>query len=288
MAKMGGAWHGAGVSLAYAAVGFSPIVALALAIAAVCSLTLSASVLVGAASVAAVFLWRRFPSSRQAVLEGLCAGLVAVLGYDLARWVTIATGWWGDFIPSIGGWLLGTQQPDVVLGYAYRWLGDGAGMGMAFVVSVRHLAPALRSRAKLALGFGYGVAIWLSLIATLLISPDGQRLLFPLTPVTLVLSLGGHLIYGGVLGGWVIKARVSSLLAYGSRTTSSACWWWRSRASSHRQLVSAIQTGHGRLIFPKDDAAIGPRQPLHQGGSRQGEFAHRLADPSAAAARYSP
>jgi hypothetical protein len=194
---------GVGLALAYAAVGFSPILALALAIGSVCGLPLSATVLVGSACIGAVFLVRRFPESRQPALEGFCAGLLAVFGYDLARWLTIAAGWWGDFIPSIGGWLLGTQQPDIVVGYAYRWLGDGGGMGMAFVVAVRLVAPTLGGRTNLALGFAYGVAIWVCLIVTLLISPDGQHLLFPLTLVTLALSLGGHLIYGGLLGVWV-------------------------------------------------------------------------------------
>ena len=204
----------AGVSLAYAAVGFSPIVALALAIAGVCSLPVGASILIGAACLLAVFLLRHFPQSRLPALEGICAGLVAVLGYDLARWLTIAAGWWGDFIPSIGGWLLGTQQPDIVLGYAYRWLGDGAGMGLAFVVAMRLMLPTLQSRITLAAGFAYVVGIWVCLIVTLLISPDGQRLLFPLTLVTLALSLGGHLIYGGLLGVWVAWSRLIPALSW--------------------------------------------------------------------------
>jgi hypothetical protein len=166
----------AGVALSYAAVEFSPIAALALAIAELCRLTVSASVLIGPASLGAVFLVRRFPSARGSALEGF-AGLLAVLGYDIARWLTIAAGWLGDFIPSIGGWLLGTQQPDMVLGYTYRWLGDGGGMGMAFVVAIRLMAPTLGSRSKFVLGVAYGVAIWCCLIATLMISPDGQLIL---------------------------------------------------------------------------------------------------------------
>jgi hypothetical protein len=196
----------AGLALSYAGVGFSPIAALALAIAEVCRLTVSASLLIGLALLLAVFLVRRFPSARGPALEGFCAGLLAVLGYDIARWLTIAAGWWGDFIPSIGGWLLGTQQPDVIIGYTYRWLGDGGGMGMAFVVAVRLLAPALGPQCRFALGVAYGVAIWWCLIATLIISPDGQQLLFPLTPTTLALSLGGHLIYGGLLGAWTARS----------------------------------------------------------------------------------
>lgn len=49
-------------------------------------------------------------------------------------------------------------------------------------------------------GVVYGIAIWLCLLATLILTPHGQGWLFPLTPLTALLSLAGHLIYGGVLG----------------------------------------------------------------------------------------
>ena len=45
--------------------------------------------------------------------------------------------------------------------------------------------------------------IWLCLIATLLVALYGQALLFPLTPIPLGVSLGGHLIYGTTRGLWL-------------------------------------------------------------------------------------
>jgi hypothetical protein len=191
------------LSLAYAAIGFSPIAALALAIAGICPLPVSAAVLIGTALIGGMLLGQRFPESRRVALEGFCAGLVAVFAYDAARWATIDAGWWGDFIPAIGGWLLGTNQPDVVLGYLYRWLGDGGGMGLAFVVAMRLVAGTRSRRDTVRLGILYGIAIWFCLIATVLVAPEGQSMLFHITLTTLGLSLGGHLIYGAVLGGWV-------------------------------------------------------------------------------------
>jgi hypothetical protein len=129
--------------------------------------------------------------------------LLAVLVYDAARWITIGLGWWGDFIPAIGGWLLGTNEPNVVLGYTYRWLGDGGGMGLAFLVVVQFLRPLPAGRSALILGILYGIAIWGCLISTLLVLPSGQESLFVLTPATFLLSLAGHVIYGAVLGGWL-------------------------------------------------------------------------------------
>jgi hypothetical protein len=109
----------------------------------------------------------------------------------------------GDFIPSIGGWLLGTNEPNAVLGYTYRWLGDGGGMGLAFLVAARSLQLASTRVAALGLGIAFGIAVWACLLATLLGTPSGQEQLFRLTPTTFTLSLGGHLIYGAVLGAWL-------------------------------------------------------------------------------------
>jgi hypothetical protein len=92
------------------------------------------------------------------------------------------------------------------LGYAFRWLGDGGGLGIAFMVLARTLiARPPRRRAAVALGIAYGLVIWVCLLVTLIASPEGQMLLFPLTAVTLVLSWFGHVVYGAVLGamfGW--------------------------------------------------------------------------------------
>jgi hypothetical protein len=191
------------LSVAYAAIGFSPIGALTLSIAGIIPLQVGGALLVGLAIFAALVLAGWFPTQHQLALEGYAAGLLAVIFYDLARWSTIAAGWWGDFIPAIGGWLLGTNQPDVLVGYLFRWLGDGGGMGLAFLVAARLLAPGLTRSSALWLGILYGVVIWACLLVTLLVAPRGQALMFTLTPATFILSLGGHLIYGSVLGTWL-------------------------------------------------------------------------------------
>ena len=70
-------------------------------------------------------------------------------------------------------------------------------MGMAFTVGYEVLKPRIDSRLA---GLAFGVAIWICLVLTLLIAPHGQQMLFRLTPVTLSLSLLGHLIYGAAIG----------------------------------------------------------------------------------------
>lgn len=189
--------------LVYAAIGFTPIGALTLSVAGVLPLSTGATLLVGFAVLTAVALFYQFPSWGKVALDGFAAGLLAVLVYDAARWITIGLGWWGDFIPSIGGWLLGTNEPNVVLGYTYRWLGDGGGMGLAFLVVAQFVRPLPTGSRAVSLGILYGIAIWACLISTLLVLPTGQESLFILTPATFLLSLGGHVIYGAVLGGWL-------------------------------------------------------------------------------------
>jgi len=185
---------------AFGAIGFTPIAALALTIVGLWSLSIGALVLIGPGIIVAIALGTRFPTYGRFALEGVAAGLIAVLVYDLVRWTFVGFGWWGDFIPNIGGWLNGTGQPDFVLGYGFRWLGDGGGMGMAFIVAARVLLPALPTRSSVVLGVTYGLAIWTCLLVTLVAAPMGEALLFPLTPVSLVLSAIGHIVYGGVLG----------------------------------------------------------------------------------------
>jgi hypothetical protein len=186
--------------LTYATIGFTPIGALALTIGGLWSLTVGALVLIVPGIIAAIVLGVRYPRYGRYALEGLAAGLAAVLIYDLVRWTFVALGLWGDFIPNIGGWLNGTGQPDWILGYAFRWLGDGGGMGLTFMVAARTFVPRLARPAALGVGIAYGLSIWLCLLVTLIVSPEGQTMLFPLTAVTLILSWVGHVVYGAVLG----------------------------------------------------------------------------------------
>jgi hypothetical protein len=124
-------------------------------------------------------------------------GLIAVFLYDCMRVPFIIAGVWGDFIPKINMWLFNTPQPNWVVGYIWRYLGDGGFMGMAFMVGYCVLKPRVDSRIA---GVGFGLAIWLCLVGTLVLAPHGQEMLFKLTLTTLSLSLLGHLIYGAAIG----------------------------------------------------------------------------------------
>jgi len=196
--------------LAFAAIGFSPIAALALTVGGLWSLPIGSLVLVVPAIIVGIVLALTCQRYGRHAVHGLTAGLIAVLVYDLVRWTFVALGLWGDFIPNIGGWLDGTGQPNWILGYGFRWLGDGSGMGVAFMVAARELLPRFSPRASVAIGVAYGLAIWLCLIMTLVVAPAGQSMLFPLTPMTVLLSWIGHVVYGGVLGAGLARASEAS------------------------------------------------------------------------------
>ena len=185
------------MSLAYFAIGFSPITALAIAIIGLLPLSTAALLMVLPSFVLGISLALLFPSYGKLALKGLVIGLIAVFLYDCMRVPFILTGIWGDFIPKIGMWLLGTSHPDWVVGYVWRYLGDGGCIGMAFTVAYCVLKPRLGSRVA---ALGFGIAIWLCLLGTLVLAPHGEEMLFKLTPTTLSLSLLGHLIHGAVIG----------------------------------------------------------------------------------------
>lgn len=152
---------------------------------------------------AAVLLAQRSFEARWA-LQGAIAGLVAVLAYDAVRMPLVWLDIWPDFIPRMGGWITGAHGGDVGAGYAWRYLGDGAGIGLAYfafcAVLLRSPWRALVRSCPIALSVFYGVFVWTGLIVTVALPPHGQTLLFKLTPTSFGLSLLGHLIYGSVLG----------------------------------------------------------------------------------------
>ena len=72
-------------------------------------------------------------------------GVLATLVYDAVRLDTVyLLGWWGDFIPRVGTWILGSGSAadagspvvGAVVGYLWRYVGDGGGIGVAFFVLV--------------------------------------------------------------------------------------------------------------------------------------------------------
>jgi hypothetical protein len=179
------------------AIGFAPITALAVAIIGIMSLPLAALLLVWPAVVLGVVLGILFPSYGKLALKGFLIGVVSCLLYDEMRFASIAAGLWGDFIPKIGMWLLNTNHPDWLLGYLWRYIGGGGMMALAFVVVFVMLKPRIPALAAALL---FGIGIWVCLVLTILIAPQGAEMLFKLTPTTLALSLLGHIIYGTSIG----------------------------------------------------------------------------------------
>jgi hypothetical protein len=195
------------MSIAYFGIGFAPITALAFAIIGVLPLGTGALLFVLPATVLGISLGLKFPWYGKLALKGLLIGFIAVFLYDCMRVPLIVTGVWGDFIPNINMWLFDTSQQNWVIGYTWRYLGDGAFMGMAFTVGYWVLRPRLGCRIA---ALGFGVAIWICLMLTLLIAAHGQEMLFKLTLTTVSLSLLGHLIYGlsiGLLLPYVCRSR---------------------------------------------------------------------------------
>jgi hypothetical protein len=147
------------------------------------------------------------------VLEGLRWGILATAVYDVFRLDTVAfLGWWGDFIPTMGTWLIDVDPSSRVLGgvagYVWRYAGDGGGLGVVFLVGaaatgLRRLGPTVTVAAAVLFAVG---PTWGGLMVTVLL-PRGQQLMFPLTPTTVTLSLLGHVIFGIVLGLGCLRCR---------------------------------------------------------------------------------
>lgn len=190
--------------------GFAPVTALAAALFGDAELQTTVAVLVlPCVTALAELMWLK-PRYRTIAISGFIFGLVAVAMYDLFRLPFILTGVWSDFIPRIGTWLINDGNPHPVVGYLYRYIGDGGGLGMGFVA----LYPFLKRLTGNSVigGLVYGIGIWCGLIATLLIAPHGQEDLFRITPLSLTLSLSGHLVYGGTLGILIGSARARTLM----------------------------------------------------------------------------
>jgi hypothetical protein len=140
-------------------------------------------------------------STDRTAFAGFAWGLAACAGYDSFRLPTVYVfGLWGDFFGRIGGWATGTGS-NYVAGYLWRYLGDGAGIGVVVFILAAALGAGSWPRRRV-IGFTVAFAIcpvWAGLVLTDGLAPAG-RALFPLSATTLVLSLAGHLIYGAILG----------------------------------------------------------------------------------------
>jgi hypothetical protein len=146
--------------------------------------------------------------------QGLIAGMVACLVYDAFRLFCVhALGMMGDFIPVMGRWVTGAtadSAASAVVGYMWRYLGDGGGLGVAFFALALAVGFGRRSVRPLMVVIaciGYAVFVWSGLIATVALSAYGEQRMFHLTAATIWVTLIGHLIFGLVLGLLFVRAR---------------------------------------------------------------------------------
>ncbi len=143
--------------------------------------------------------------------RGLIAGMVATIVYDGARLFAVhVLGLMGDFIPVMGSFVTG--EPDTAgsaaVGYVWRYIGDGGGLGVAFFV-VAFALGIDRWRNVYAVLASVAFAVfptWAGLMATVALLPRGEEMMFDLNPATFTITLVGHLIFGFFLGLAFLKA----------------------------------------------------------------------------------
>ena len=227
-------------------------------------------------------------SSDRIVVAGMAWGLLATVVYDGFRLDTVyLMGWWGDFIPKMGTWLINTDPSNLaegaIAGYLWRYLGDGGGIGVVFFVAaaavgLRRLGP----RVTVAAAVGFAVfPVWAGLIATVALSTRGQSMMFPLTPTTIGLSLIGHLIFGLVLGLGAVRCELIDtawpwppLLELRARRPGygAAVAWAPITATTSRPAAPRPATS--TLFEPQ------PRRPHMAGSPRCGPASAPLSVPS--------
>ncbi len=165
-----------------------------------------------ATAIVALSIFAPHPEER-VILHGFLWGTLACALYDVFRLDTVyMLGWWADFIPTMGTWIVGdgaSKTAGAWVGYLWRYLGDGGGIGVTFFVGAAFLGLHRRPpRQVVGAAVAFAVfPVWAGLIATVWLAPRGQSMMFPLTPVTITLSLIGHLIFGLIMGLGFVKTR---------------------------------------------------------------------------------
>ena len=175
-----------------------------------------------------------------------------------------------------------------VVGYVWRYVGDGGGIGVAFFVLVA--ATGLRrwgERATVAASVTFAVfPVWTGLVATVALAPRGQQQMFPLTPATVLLSLVGHLVFGLVLG--LGCARCRRLEEY---------WPWTPLLDLRRGAPAPVPVRPARndgwgppaLVTTGGDdperTEIRPLAPPRPAGARRGGARPRPLDPASGPVR---
>jgi hypothetical protein len=179
--------------LTCAACGATPILMLSVAYAEFARLPVLLLYVVVPAYTAILFLGALLPNVGRCVAVGFMAGIVAVLMYDLMRLALSYSQGGVDPIPHIGFMLMGPGAPWWI-GYLWRTLGNGAGLGVVYGV----LCPKRWWGPKT--GLVYASMIGLGMLLVLWMFPQAQEHLFKLTWQTAVNSALGHATYGLTLG----------------------------------------------------------------------------------------
>src|SRR5579885_3003208 len=136
---------------------------------------LAVVVLLPALLLASTVMWRR-SSLRPDVARAVGVGIVATGCYDVVRFSFLGLGLMHrDPIPHIGTAL--GLHPAWLFGYLWRYLGNGGGLAVAFVML------GLGGRRA---GAIYGTLVCAGLLTVLLVSPLGTKMLFPLNAATVI------------------------------------------------------------------------------------------------------
>jgi hypothetical protein len=180
------------------AIGFSPIASLSLSTFNLVPLYIAGPFVVLPAILGAFVIGSVFPRYRRTLIRGFLLGVCAVFLYDLTcRFPFIIAGVWPDFIPKIGNYLLRQGHVHWSVGYLWRYIGNGGGMGLAFYA----VYPLVGLRAKSTkVGTIYGISIFCCALITIYCSPSGRIYLFNPTLLTAFFGLMGHVVFGYVLG----------------------------------------------------------------------------------------
>jgi hypothetical protein len=184
------------LKLMFAGTGFMAISAIAIHIIGIIPLSFSAPFIVMPAFLLMLLLGIKMPKIGKPALHGWVAGVIAVTIYDCSRIPFMMAGW-DDFIPMIGNWIFAEDNVHGIFGYLWRYIGNGGGLGMAFVILVTIFKP---KKNLVLIGTLYGLFVFLCLDITLIAAPNAQEMMFPITTLTFIGSLVGHLVYGTVLG----------------------------------------------------------------------------------------
>lgn len=181
-------------------IGFAPIASLSLSAFGLVPLHVSGPLIVVPAAIGALIIGSTVPRYASTLLRGFLLGVSAVFLYDVTcRFPFMFAGLWPDFIPKIGNYLLHRDNVHWSVGYLWRYIGNGGGMGLAFYAIYPLLSARIKARA-INVGVFYGITIFACALVTIYCSPAGRIYLFDPTLLTAIFGFMGHVVFGYVLG----------------------------------------------------------------------------------------